>query len=357
MAIIVDFNDKNVPKKSDKDMFLNTKIREIASLPTMNDRENLQKHYYDLLLSRSKEVAISYVKSTQSDGSVFLKQLNIKEKNQYSEFSYASIFFNSKKYQIKSDEDIVLPYTFRDKKLSNTKLKIFLECKRKYYFKYIKYLYGHEIPKDMPKEYEIGNSVHEALSKLYTKKNSYHSVDELKRDLDKELDLACGNSELDKYLIAIQKRRLEKFCEVEVARFDDGWHVDSCEQSFECEFGGAKLIGQIDRVDKKDNELFVLDYKTGSYKLYNKNSFMDATDFQLEFYHLLASKYGEVIGCGFYDLKDVKIVDELFMQEKLAILESNIKDMLNIDEVNFTKCEDIKNCLYCDYATICQREL
>ncbi len=357
MAIIVDFSDKNVPKKSDKDMFLNTKIREMANLPTMNDRENLQKHYYDMLISRSKEVAISFVSSSESDGSVFLKQLGIKEQNPDAELSYASILFNSKNPHAKSEEDIVLPYTFRGKKLSNTKLKTFLECKRKYYYKYIQHLYGHEVPQDMPKEYEIGNTVHTALSKLYAKQNSYHSVDELKRDLHKELDMACGDSELDKYLIEIQKRRLDKFCVDEVVRFDDGWHVDSCEESFECEFGGAKLTGQIDRIDKKGDELFVLDYKTGSYKLYNKNNFTDATDFQLEFYYLLASKLGKVVGCGFYDLKDIKIVNEPFMQEKLAILESNIKDLLNIDEVNFTKCEDIKNCLYCDYVTVCQRDI
>jgi len=49
-VIIVDFSDSNVPKKSDKDMFLNTAIREMANLPTMSDRESLQKHYYDLFI-------------------------------------------------------------------------------------------------------------------------------------------------------------------------------------------------------------------------------------------------------------------------------------------------------------------
>jgi len=356
MVIIVDFSDKHVPKKSDKDMFLNTKIREMANLPTMNDRENLQKHYYDLLISRSKEVAISFVSSNESEGSMFLKLLGIKEQNPHAELSYASILFNSKNPHAKSEEDIVLPYTFRDKILSNTKLKTFLECKRKYYYKYIQHIYGHEIPQDIPKEYEIGSKVHSALSKLYTKKSSYHSVDELKRDLEKELDLACGESELDRYLIDMQKQKLNKFCIDEIARFDDGWHVECCEEDFKCEFEGIKLMGQIDRIDKKDDELFVLDYKTGSYKLYNKNNFTEATDFQLEFYYLLASKLGKVTACGFYDLKESKIVKEPFMDEKLAVLKSNIKDILNIDEVNFTKCEDIKNCVYCDYKTICQRE-
>ncbi|WP_455757000.1 PD-(D/E)XK nuclease family protein [Sulfurimonas sp.] len=356
VAIIVDFSEQHVPKKSDKDMFLNTQIREMANLPTMSDRESLQKHYYDLLISRSKEVYISYVSSSDSSASRFLKQLNIKESNPHAELNYANILFNRTIPHAKKEKDIILEYSFKDKKISATRLKAFLSCKRKYYYKYIEHIYSHEIPKDMPKEYEIGNSVHLALSNLYSKRNSYESVKELKSDLDKELDLACGNSELDKYLIAMQKRRLEKFCQEEVKRFDDGWHVESCEQSFEISFAGATLIGQIDRVDKRANEIFVLDYKTGSYPLYNKNNFPDATDFQLEFYYLLAGELGNVEGCGYYDLKESKIVQEPFLNEKLAVLESNLKDILNLEEINFEKCEDIKNCIYCEFVTMCGRE-
>ncbi|MEA3331673.1 MAG: PD-(D/E)XK nuclease family protein [Campylobacterota bacterium] len=355
-VIIVDFSDSNVPKKSDKDMFLNTQIREIANLPTMSDRENLQKHYYEMLIANSKEVSISFVNSSQSSGSRFLKQLNIREQNLYTELDYANILFNRSTPCVKEEKEIVLDYSFRDKKISATRLKVFLTCRRKYYYKYIEHIKGHEIPKDMPKEYEIGNSVHLALKNLYAKQSSYSSVKELKRDLDRELDLACQESELDKYLIAMQKRRMDKFCQKEIERFEGGWLVKSCEQSFECNFAGATLIGQIDRVDKKANEIFVLDYKTGSYPLYNKNNFTEATDFQLEFYYLLAGGLGSVVGCGYYDLKESKIVDEPFMQEKLAVLESNLKDMLNLEEIDFQKCEDIKSCLYCDYKTMCGRE-
>ena len=354
-VIIVDFNDSNVPKKSDKDMFLNTKIREIANLPTMTDRENLQKHYYDMLLKRTKEVALCYVKSSESSPSRFLKYLNIKEKNIYCESDYANIIFDRVIPNVFTEDEIILEYSFKDIKLSATRLKTFLTCKRKYYHKYIQKLTSHEIPKDMPQEFEIGIDIHLALKELYTKKNSYSDVDELKRDLDRELDLACGKSELEKYLIEIQKRRMGKFCENEIQRFKNGWVVHSCEQNFETNFAGITIIGQIDRVDKKLNEIEVLDYKTGSYPLYTKNSVHDATDFQLEFYYLLAGGLGNVEGCGYYDLKESQIVNEVFLKEKLAILESNIKDLLNIEEVNFQKCEDAKNCLFCEYKTICKR--
>ncbi|QOY54494.1 PD-(D/E)XK nuclease family protein [Candidatus Sulfurimonas marisnigri] len=355
-VVIVDFSDSNVPKKSDKDMFLNTSIREMANLPTMSDRENLQKHYYEMLIIRSKEVAISFVKSSDSSGSRFLKQLGIKEKTLHVESGYANILFEKKTTSAKEEEEIKLEYSFKNQKLSATRLKNFLTCKRKYYYRYIKHIYGHEIPKDMPKEFEIGLDVHEALKELYTKKSSYSNVDELKKNLHVELDDACGESELEKYLIAIQKRNLDKFCEEEVKRFADGWEVYKCEESMECTFAGITLAGQIDRIDKRANEIFVLDYKTGKYPLYTEKNFTEATDFQLEFYYLLAGGLGNVVGCGYYDLKESKIVNEAFLQEKLAVLESNIKDLLNIEDVNFEKCEDLKNCLFCDYKVMCGRE-
>jgi len=355
-VVIVDFSDKNVPKRSDKDMFLNTKIREMASLPTMSDRENLQKHYYESLINHSCEVAISFVSSSESSGSRFLKQLGIKENQGYAETEYANILFEKAKHQNRVEKDIVGEYSFKNVKLSSTRLKTFLTCKRKYYHNYIEHIKGHEIPRDMPKEHEIGTAVHEALRALYSKKSHYENIDELKRDLHKELDEVRGKSELDKYLIAMQKKRLDKFCEAEIRRFNDGYSVEYCEESMSVEFAGITLVGQIDRIDKCNNEIEVLDYKTGSYSLYTAKNFTEATDFQLEFYYLLAGGLGNVTGCGYYDLKDSKIVPEAFLNEKLGVLESNIKDLLNIEEVNFLKCEDEKNCLFCEYRIMCGRE-
>jgi len=353
-VIIIDFSDNNVPKRSDKDMFLNSQIRENANLPTMSDRENLQKHYYEMLINNSKEVVISYVDSSESNESRFLKQLGIKTENVYDEVNYANILFDNSTEKIQEDKEIVQEYSFKDVKLSATRLKTFLTCKRKYYYSYLEHIKGHEVPKDMPHEYEIGNAVHLALKELYTKRDHYLSVEELKRDLHKELDTQRGESELDKYLIAMQKKRMDAFCEAEVQRFKDGYRVLHCELSNSIEFAGITLLGQIDRVDKREQEISVLDYKTGNYTLYNKNNYTDAKDFQLEFYYLLTQELGEV-SCAFYDLKESKIVPESFLSEKLAILESNIKDLLNIEEVNFSKCEETKPCQFCDYSIMCGR--
>ena len=355
-VIIVDFDDKNVPKRSDKDMFLNTQIREAANLPTMSDRENLQKHYYEMLMSNSKEVALSYVGSTESSGSRFLKQLGIKENNIFDEHEYSKILFSHAEDKSVAFEDRLIKYSFTDVKLSNSRLKTFLTCRRKYYYKYIEHIKGHTIPQDMPQEYEIGNSVHLALKELYSKRDHYLDVKELEHDLNRELDRVCGESELEKYLIAIQKRNLKKFVQLEVARFQEGYRVDSCEKYFEIPYRGFTLIGTIDRVDKLGSDLCVLDYKTGSYKLYNKNSFMEATDFQLEFYYLLAAGEGHVDRCSFYDLKEVQIVSEAFLEKKLEVLNAILKDLLEIEEINTKQCENLSDCLYCEYSIMCQRD-
>lgn len=354
-VIIVDFDDKNVPKRSDKDMFLNSSIREVAGLPTMSDRENLQKHYYTQLINASKEVAISFVSSSESVGSRFLKQLGVSVSVRHDELALGRILFESHSQERKLFEDRTYEHSFKDVKLSATRLKTYLTCKRKYYFKYIQHLKNHTIPSDMPEEYEIGNAVHLALKELYSKKSNYSDAKTLQKDLERELDKQRGRSELDAYLIEIQKRRLKGFGTQEVAHFQEGYEVVATEEFFTVPYKGITLAGQIDRVDKREDKVSVLDYKTGNYALYNKNNFTEATDFQLEFYSLLAAGLGTVESCAFYDLKELKIVPEAFYSEKLEILGSHIKDLLLVEELDTKMCEDTKNCNFCEYKIICGR--
>ena len=354
-VIILDFDDTNVPKRSDKDMFLNSAIREFAKLPTMSDRENLQKHYYEALIHASKEVAICYVNSKGSQGSRFLKQLSIKETQGHSEHELITILFPKSSFHREKFLDRTLPYSFKNIKLSSTRLKTYLRCKREYYFRYIEKIKSHSIPKDMPEEYEIGNAVHLALKELYQKQKSYNDIVTLRTDLHQELDRVCGESELDKYLIALQKKLLEKFLDEELQRFQEGWSVLHVEELFEVSFHGITLIGYIDRVDKRGGEIEVLDYKTGTYTLYNEKNLHQATDFQLEFYHILTAGLGDDIRCGFYDLRESRIVPEQFLSEKLALLREHINELLKVEEIETTMCEDLKLCQRCEYNIMCGR--
>ncbi len=354
-VIIIDFDDNSVPKRSNKDMFLNTSLRELAGLPTMQERENLQKHYYEMLISHSKEVAISYVASEQNRPSRFLKELGIKPQRIYDEHDYSGILFQRSRPKAQQQKEIIEAYSFKNIALSNSRLKSYLTCKRKYYYSYVKHIKEHEISRDMPQEHAIGTDIHKALERLYRKRDFYEDVEELQKDLERELDSVTGASELERYLIAIQKKRLRSFCANEIERFNAGWRVKYVEKSFEASYAGMTLQGQIDRIDTNKNLVDVLDYKTGSYILNNKNNFTEAKDFQLEFYSILAGGIGNVNSCSFYDLKEGKTVQELFLEEKLAILKAHIQDILAVEELNFELTQDTKACEYCPYALMCGR--
>lgn len=353
-VIIVDFNENLVPKKSDKDMFLNSYIRQKADLPTSKDREDLQKQYYKSLLDNSKEVAISYVLDERQSGSRFLEELNIKSVT-FDENLYYDILFDTKKRDTIKDEEIVLEYDLTKERLSNSKLRTFLECKRKYYYKYILKLKEHKIDSDILDEFEMGNLLHEALRRLYSTKKSFDDVEVLKRSFELVVDEFSLQSEYDEYLLMLQKMKLSGFYENEIQRFRDGYELFLVEKDEECNFCGFNLYGRIDRVDKKDDKLYVLDYKSGGYKLYDEKNLQDATDFQLEFYYLLMQKYGEVASCGYYDIFEHKVVEESLLKPKLELLEQKLLEYATTKVINFSMCDDLKICRFCPYAMVCAR--
>jgi RecB family exonuclease len=356
-VILIDFDEQNVPRRSQKDMFLNSALRERAKLPTPKERENLQKHYYSMLFANSKEVAISYVETEQKRASRFLKELNIKANQRFDALEYATVLFSKKSSVPHSKQAIIEPYSFKGVTLSASKLKTFLECKRRYYYRYIKQIQRHEIPQDVPAEYAIGEDVHKALELLYREQNYFDSYEELKAKLEQKLNEVCGESEFEKYLIAMQKKLLETFCKSEIKRFESGWRVAYTEEPLSLEYKGIMLSGRVDRIDKKEQSLQVLDYKTGNYTLYNEKNYKSATDFQMEFYYLLASKLGNVSSCAFYNLREGYVEEEMLLREKLAVLDEHIETLLAIEELSFEMCEDIKLCTYCPYKLMCGRGL
>ncbi|NOX15483.1 MAG: PD-(D/E)XK nuclease family protein, partial [Epsilonproteobacteria bacterium] len=76
-VIVPDFSDDFVPRRSQKDLFLNTNIRKNIGLPIKKDRENLQKFYYHKLFSNAKKVAISSIANETTMPSRFLDELSL----------------------------------------------------------------------------------------------------------------------------------------------------------------------------------------------------------------------------------------------------------------------------------------
>ncbi len=357
-VIVVDFNESLVPLRSQKDLFLSTEIRSFVGLPTPSDRENLQKYYYKRVFEQAQEVAISYVENEQNQPSRFLDELDLNiKKIRYENHNFHDILFSPKKQKEHFlPKDIEMEYDFGKVELSATRVKTYLDCKRRYYLRYIRGIEEASLPSDESDERMIGILLHSALKELFEERVDIGigSASELFDALKKILYQKSEKEILLKFHIDIWLKKLYHFCQVEFERFRVGYRILQMEKKLTLKYNGFTLVGNIDRVDIKDDRLFVIDYKSGKIPKVTSKSLSSNTEFQLQFYTLLASSLGKVEGAYFYDLSHAKLVDEPLFDEKMEILDTHL-DSLKDKNQNFTMSEDIKKCQYCPYVKICDR--
>ena len=355
-VIIVDFNEGVVPLSSQKDMFLSSELRFLAGLPTSIDRENLQKYYYQRVFDHAKEVSISYVEDEQNQPSRFLDELNI-PKNSESLYQLDSILFDTHRSKVHyQKEDLKLTYDFSKVKLSATALKTYLDCKRSYYFKYIKKIEAVEIPKEENSDRIIGILLHDALKSAYEKKDAYLDAEELQFEIQSYLYKESEKQANLRFLVDLWLEKLRPFIDNEIKRAKEGYKVKYIEEKFSTKLDGFTLSGQIDRVDQKDNFLEVIDYKSGKIPKDSQKSLENSSNFQLQFYHLLASQKGEVLQSYYYDLNNGNLIEDSYFDTKLDLLYQKLEELKD-NEHNFTMTDDMKKCTFCPYIKICNRIL
>ena len=357
-VIVVDFNEENVPKKSSKDLFLNSSIRKKSGLPTPKDRENLQKNYYYKLFLNAKEIALSAVQNESEKPSYFLDELNINSlvKSEFDENFLKSILISKRDTHKDSvEKDIYLEYDFKNFTFSSTSFKIFLECKRRFYYQYIKKIKEYAIPQDEVNEKEIGEKIHFVLENLFKISNSFSKEEEMLKEIDKLL--SGEKNPLMKFKLDIWRERLKSFVKNEIKRFDEGYRFYKGELKLFGNVNGYKIRGTIDRIDIKAKEFILLDYKTGKINLTTLKSLQNAVDFQMEFYYLLAKQNGfdDIGEVAFYDLNSGKILAETLLEDKLSLLKERFL-LLDKKEHNFEMSEDLKSCKYCPYIMLCGRD-
>lgn len=348
-VIICDFNEQFIPKTSLKDKFLSTKVKEFAKLPTLKDRESLQKYYYKRVIQNCKNLYVSYVSNDTSTISRFASELfDLKKEQALEDNSYKHILYN--KNSLKHfDKKIILDIDLSKLSWSATSLKVYLQCKRKFYLQYILKLKEHEISLK-PKGFELGDIVHKILYEYY--EMGFDSLERLQALFTK---YANKNPFLSLEL-EVYKKKIENFYEYEKNRIDK-IQVLQKEMPFNLIYQDIKIKGVIDRVDKQDEDYLVIDYKTSSsLKVDTIKNYEKSCDFQLEFYYLALQNIYKTtnIQSFYYDLNNAKLLKEVALNEKLDLLRE-IFQTLKTTSVDFEKCEDKSVCNFCIYKTICNR--
>lgn len=347
--LIPDFNESFIPKRSTKDKFLSTALKEMVGLPTALDRENLQKYYYEKLIRSTPYVFISYTKNANEQLSRFANTLFSLEEEKTHDSSYKQILYSN--HELKHFNDsIVLDVDLSTQTWSASSLKTFLECKRKYYYNHILKLKEHDTSLK-PKPYEIGNIVHRVVE-LYKKANRRGE-----KVLDELLHKEISHNPFLNMDIAIWKRKLLAFVEIEKQKEQAGFILIGTEKPFLITHKSIKLSGKIDRIDKQNDTFYVMDYKTSSnLKIDTKRTYENSCDFQLEFYFLAVQDTYQTsnIEVSYYDLFDMEQKEETALEEKLLRLDT-ILESLHTTTVSFDTCENTQTCQFCTYKTLCDK--
>ncbi|WP_221253913.1 PD-(D/E)XK nuclease family protein [Campylobacter sp. 19-13652] len=357
-VIIPSFNDDVVPKRSVNEQFLSSSVRAKAGLVSYRDRENLQRFYYERLIAEASEVAICYLKTAQKLPSRFLKHFNCIDDCAHSDEDYLALFgfmgalnLPAKVGEYSSIEPV--NHDFFASELSFSRLDTFLSCPRRYYYRYCMGLNEARMLNDEPVS-AYGSALHELLCDYYKEPKNADKFEA--REFDR-LIFASNLSPLDKQILSLHAKRYAK--EVANPHFEAGWLVQSCEQSLNGEFMGVRIKGVVDRIDDKEGEKFIIDYKSGAA---NENSL------QLPFYAalLLASK----IAC---DENSIDGAYHSFSKMQAISFKKGLKN--GLDELRQTLegvCEYFRRdkfaayepaprdkgvCKYCAFRAICKGEV
>lgn len=354
-VVIIDFNEGYVPHKSEKDLFLNTKTREYAGLPSAHDRESLQKHYYSILFNRAKKVAIGCVQNAESVPSRFLLQLGIKSIP--ASFRYEEVLFPIPHFNAREVKNFVSEYDFTAHPLSSSGIKTFLTCKRQFYYRYIEHIRDHELPRDLSQERDIGNALHSALEKLFKETTGYSSAAKMKEALRRQWENTALDDPLERHMKRLWLDKLDPFFEQEAARFASGTKVLYTEKEVRTVIEGITLTGRIDRIDEAEGKFEVIDYKSGKFPDTDKEPKESDVDYQLSVYALLAGELGDVARCGYYDLNKGELKIEQFLEAKTAKLREILSEMASQKTWEWEMCEDLSRCRHCPYVYLCHREV
>ena len=350
-VVIVDFNEGVVPATSSKDQFLNSSVRTFAALPTRHDREALQKQYYKRLLEQAAHSVILYSSSDNKLPSPFLYELGLKTLEQ-SQAQFDLLYDQSS--ELKEEEDPkVEHFDAHTITWSASRLKTYLDCQRKYYYRYIKKLQAKE-----DDELNEGSFLHKVLEEVHARQDAYLDEEALNLTLAKTLDaLLPFEDAKTAYRKLLWKEKLKPYVQKQIQHFNAGWKVTQREEEFSCDIGGLKFKGRIDRIDQNATGTLVLDYKSGKVEKEPKTLNPDKiSDFQMSIYwHLLQGKYQNISLAFLKILEGGEMQEVTLLDDRNELLAEHIITLKQTKSFVASKCEDLQKCKYCEFTLLCGR--
>ncbi|MGQ9464652.1 MAG: PD-(D/E)XK nuclease family protein [bacterium] len=385
--VIPSMNEGIFPRRSDKDMFINPALRREMGLVTKQERDNLYYYYFTQLISGKREVFLSYIAEEKKDIPsrfiIALESTGHKEEQELITFSRSAI--KVPEHRVEKDSKLMKSLLkLCNRGLSPSLLKTYKSCPYQFYLKYILRIEELETITEEIDALNWGSLFHVVVSEFYKK----HYPDGFHRD---QQDRAVAKFEeiLHQYIksgnyiavppkpityfnLALYRIYIKKFVENELKRFDEGYrfvreYIEKYLTS-NIDIGGRSIVlkGYIDRVDVKNNEYYIIDYKTGrgpERKSYEVGE--EFIEFQLPLYAFLFLKNSDkkIGGLMYYIVGSETKISEIFQKDDVIdylnrfrdkILIPTIEEILDI-ETPFYQTANKDICRICAYSSVCGR--
>ncbi len=416
--VIIGLNENKWPRTFTAPSFIPHNIRKGFGLPGIDEQDAMYAYYFYRLVQRAKNITATYsvVKEGISTGELsrYGYQL-LYDSNQHPEkvnlgFSFANdpVVPVNVKSSVEKVNDL-LSRISKEHPLSPSAINIYLMCRLRFYFRYLLQLPEPDEVKDEIDSPVFGNIFHETVESLYTpfvgrvinkvdlehiRKNKVLVENEIRKAISKhyfkEKEPGSKTVKLEgKTLLIYENTKIFLNQLLKIDKELAPFSLDSLEQSYKMQLpvtllgekGHVWVGGKVDRVDRVNGKLRILDYKTGNVDAFSfktieelfvqdlkkpKKEILQALiytavlhderpeekHFQPVIYSLrkfFSDTHSPEIKWNNKDFSFVEIENEFLESLKLLI-----EEIFSPENV-FSQTPHEEKCQYCPYNKICQR--
>ncbi|MDR3281792.1 MAG: PD-(D/E)XK nuclease family protein [Endomicrobium sp.] len=391
-VFIVGMTDSSMPKIRKQYSLIPKDIMYALGIDMANRELEIQKYHFQRLISCAKKVTLIYPDNEKDERSRFIELLIWNKQLEENDINAVKINkFCLPKFSIKQSVKLKYAKTGSIKKYltnrhyTHSSFDIYLNCKLRFFFRYVLLLkggleVGHELL-----DKDIGNFIHSFLKGALHEGLDIEKIQSLqfKKDYLKKLENSFENScyfklREDAFMIKeVLKHRMTNVLDCERKRSYK--NIYGCERNY---FSSIKtktgkiynLSCRIDRIDSDGKNYMIFDYKTGhvtnniilekhidllTNNFYRQNIKKVIKSLQLPLYKYIFEKESgfTVSECGIYDIKKSSILkfpkqkevyDKCIDTVKVLLDEISSGENFEFDE------EDKANCKTCKYFYICR---
>lgn len=413
--LIFNANEGYLPGNKNENTFIPQFLRKHFEMNIVEHQGSIYAYHFYRLITRAKNITLTYTTNKTQTGkaeiSRFLLQLLVdtRLKNNIKRFALQTSIIPIPPQHITIDKDKILLEKIKNKydlntniqakALSPTALTYFFSCPYRFYLEYIQELKNKKKPTPEIDNSVFGSIFHQAVKLLYeeigTQQIDFKTLNTYIQSPQRIRNIALEAFRKEFFKKYVKEKdyngeqliNLHIICKMldRLIRFDQKYTPFSIlglefpingTLSLERENICINISGIIDRLQQKDGEHIIIDYKTG----YEENSFKNLSElfhdknkhiFQIFVYSLLYSQkekdkpiipsllYTQQITKENYSpiltYNDKPINDfNKFKIDFKNLLSEKIDELFN-PNIPFQQTETIQNCKYCNFKERCNR--